>query len=419
MSLTTENMIDYADFYLGYKVKEYAGITTRTFLEAVRDTPEDAPLDDLTPSIFVPAELLYTTDVYDDAIDAVIREYDAHHRVIFDAEEPNPLYMLADIIFSDRQMMPATTSTAATSEYLRVYEAINQRLVDAIREELDADESVYEQTIQQMCNAMVVDYVNSIDGVRESNNRVELIDAFRRTVIDELRNNDITVTIHGLDEYRPLDDEMRRYGHDTLINCWVAPLQVDNHNLEGTEIAGDVATLHDIIHDDLDPSVAAVSDAMESLIASQGMNLAQWAYDTNTNPGAFAASLRDEISEMTGLLMQSSFLIAQGFISITDLDAIMRGATNALCIPAATEDPHREVPVGLFDPVTGSGSIIGVELERDWLVPCTARTLDSSFGGIHTDDERVLAGRYGYAPSEVYGENDRLGQITAVRLPMK
>ena len=418
MSLTTENMIDYADFYLGYKVKEYAGITTRTFLEAVRDTPEDAPLDDLTPSIFVPAELLYTTDVYDDAIDAVIREYDAHHRVIFDAEEPNPLYMLADVIFSDRPMMPATTSTAATSEYLRIYEEINQRLLDAIRNELDTDESVYEQTIQQMCNAMVVDYVNSIDGVRESNNRVELIDAFRRTVIDELRNNDITVTIHGLDEYRPLDDELRRYGHDTLINCWVAPLQVDNHNLEGSEIAGDVATLYDIIHDDLDPSVAAVSDAMESLITSQGMNLTQWAYDTNTNPGAFAASLRDEISEMTGLLMQSSFLIAQGVISITDLDAIMRGTTNALCIPAATEDPHREIPVGLFDPVTGGGSIIGVELERDWLVPCTARTLDSSFGGIHTDDERVLAGRYGYAPSEVYGENTDLGQIRAVRVPM-
>ena len=52
-------------------------------------------------------------------------------------------------------------------------------------------------------------------------------------------------------------------------------------------------------------------------------------------------------------------------------------------------------------------------------MPCTARTLNSSFGGIHTDDEHVLAGRYGYAPSEVYGENNRLGQITAVRLPMK
>ena len=266
---------------------------------------------------------------------------------------------------------------------------------------------------------MILDYVNSIDGVRESNNRVELINAFRRTVIDELRSNDIDIKIHGLDEYRPLDDELRRYGHDTLISCWVAPLQVDNHNLEGTEIAGDVATLYDIIREDLDPNTAAVSDAMESLIASQGMNLAQWDNDISTDPGAFAGSLCDEVNEMTGLLMQSSFLIAQGFISITDLDAIMRGNTNALCIPAATEDLYREVPVGLFDPVTGGGSLIGIELERDWLVPCTARTLDSSFGGIHTDDERVLAGRYGYAPSEVYGENDRLGQITAVRLPMK
>ena len=75
--------------------------------------------------------------------------------------------------------------------------------------------------------------------------------------------------------------------------------------------------------------------------------------------------------------------------------------------------------MGLFDPVTGGGSLIDIELERDWLVPCTARTLDSSFGGVHTDDERVLAGHYGYAPSEVYGENNQLGQITAVRLPMK
>lgn len=425
MSLTPEMMVDYADVYLGGKIKEYTDITTRNATKAMHANPKRVPLDDIAPliqtpaAIFVPAELLHTTDVYDDAIDAVIREYDAHHRVIFDAEEPNPLYMLADVIFSDRPMMPATTSTAATSEYLRVYEAINQRLVDAIREELDADEGTCKQAIEQMCHTMIVDYANSIDGVRESNNRVELINAFRRTVIDELRNNNIDIKIHGLDECRPLDDELRRYGHDTLVSCWVAPLQVDNHNLEGSEIAGDVATLHDIIREDLDPNTAAVSDAMESLIASQGMNLAQWAYDINTMPGAFAASLRDEISEMTGLLMQSSFLIAQGFISITDLDAIMRGATNALCIPAATEDPHRTIPVGLFDPVTGGGSIIGVELERDWLVPCTARTLDSSFGGIHTDDEHILAGRYGYAPSEVYGENDRLGQITAVRLPMK
>lgn len=396
MSLTLKNMVTLAQQYVEDKRREAA-----------------------SANILVPAELLYTTDVYDDAIDAVIREYDAHHRVIFDAEEPNPLYMLADVIFSDRPMMPAHTSTAATSEYLRVYEAINQRLVDAIREELDADEAAYKLTIEQMCNVMILDYVNSIDGVRESNNRMKLIDTFRRTVIDELYNNDITVTIHGLDEYRPLDDELRRYGHDTLISCWVAPLQVDNHNLEGTEIASDVVTLYDLTDDDVDPSMVAVSDAMESLIMSQGLNLAQWANEISTTPGAFAASLRDEVNEMTGLLMQSSFLITQGFISITDLDAIMRGTANALCIPAATGDKHRQVPVGLFDPVTGGGSLIDIELERDWLVPCTARTLNSSFGGIHTDDEHVLAGRYGYAPSEVYGENNRLGQITAVRLPMK
>lgn len=418
MSLTPEMMIDYADYYLGYKVKEYAGITTRNFIEAARDTPEHTPLDDLTPSIFVPADLLHTTDVYNNALNAVAREYVAGHSVIFDSDEPNILYMLADIIFTGRPMMPADTDDTATKEYIRIYEEINQRLLDAIHDEL-ADESTHTQAIERMCNVMVVDYVNSIDGVRESNNRMKLIDTFRRTVIDELRSNDITVTIHGLDEYRPLDDEMRRYGHDTLISCWVAPLQVDNHNLEGTEIASDVVTLYDIINDDLDPNTAAVSDAMESLIASQGMNLAQWDNDISTDPGAFAASLCDEVNEMTGLLMQSSFLIAQGFISVTDLDAIMRGATNALCIPAATGDEYGQVPVGLFDPVTGGGSLIDIELERDWLVPCTARTLNSSFGGIHTDDERVLSGRYGYAPSEVYGENDRLGQIHAVRLPVK
>mgnify|MGYP006947038191 CR=1 FL=1 len=424
MSLNTKDMINYADFYLGSKIREYTDTITRNATDAMRDNPEQVPLNDIAPlihtpaAIFVPAELLHITDVYRDAIDAVVREYDAHHRVIFDAEEPNPLYMLADVIFSDRPMMPASTSTAATSEYLRIYEEINQRLLDAIRDELEADESACKQAIKQMCNVMVVNYANSIDGVADSANRMELIDTFRHTVIDELHSNDISIKIHGLDEYRPLDDEMRRYGHDTLVNCWVAPLQVDNHNLEGSEIASDVATLCDIAGGDLDPNAAAVSNAMDSLIASQGMNLTQWANQLHTTPGAFAASLRDEVSEMTGLLSQSAFLIAQGFISITDLDAIMRGSANALCIPAAGTQ-HREIPVGLFDPVTGSGSLLGIELERDWLVPCTARTLDSSFGGIHTDDKYVLAGRYGYAPSEVYGENNQIGQIHAVRLPMK
>lgn len=396
MSFTTEDMITLAQQYVEDKRRESANA-----------------------NILVPAELLYTTDVYRDAINAVTQEYNANHRVIFDADEPSPLYMLADVIFSDRPMMPAHTDTVATSQYLRIYEEINQRLLDVIRDELDADEGVCAQAIQQMCHAMIVDYVNSIDGVSGSANRVKLINTFRRTVSDELHDNNITVTIHGLDEYRPLDDELRRYGHDTLISCWVAPLQVDNHNLEGTEIAADVATLHEIIDDDLDPDTAAVSDAMESLIASQGMNLAQWNNDLRTSPGAFAASLRDEISEMTGLITQTSFLIAQGFISITDLDAIMRGNADALCIPAATEDPYRTILVGLFDPVTGSGSLLDIELERDWLVPYTARTLDSSFGGIHTDDEYVLTGRYGYAPSEVYGENTDLGQIRAVHLPTK
>lgn len=423
MSLTPEMMIDYADAYLGNKIKEHTDIITRNATDAMRDNPEQVPLDDIAPliqtpaAIFVPAELLHTTDAYRDALDAVAREYVAGHNVVFDKDEPNILYMLADTIFSDRPMMPADTNDAATTKYIRIYEEINQRLLDVIHDEL-ADKSTYTQAIERMCNAMIFDYINAIDGMADSDNRVALINTFRRTVIDELRSNDIAVTIHGLDEYRPLDDEMRRYGHDTLVGCWIAPLQVDNHNREGSEIASDVATLYDIAGGDLDPSMTAVSDAMESLIASQGMNLAQWANNISTTPGAFAASLRDEINEMTGLLMQSSFLIAQGFISITDLDAIMRGNANALCIPAAGTQ-HRETPVGLFDPVTGGGSVLGIELERDWLVPYTARTLNSSFGGIHTDDEHVLAGRYGYAPSEVYDNINQIDQIHAVRLPMK
>lgn len=424
MTLTPEMMIDYADTYLGSKIREYTDIITRNATDVMRDNPEQVPLNDIAPlihtpaAIFVPAELLYTTDVYRDAINAVTREYAAGHNVIFDADEPNILYILANIIFSDRPMIPADTNEAATTEYIRVYEEINQRVLDAIRDKLDTDDAVCAQAIQWMCHVMIVDYANSIDGISDSTNRVKLIDTFRNTVINELRNNNIEITIHGLDEYRPLDDEMRRYGHDTLINCWVAPLQVDNHNLEGSEIASDVATLYDIAGSDLDPNAATVSNAMDSLIASQGMNLMQWANQLHTTPGAFAASLRDEVSEMTGLLSQSAFLIAQGFISITDLDAIMRGNANALCIPAAGTQ-HRETPVGLFDPVTGGGSVLGIELERDWLVPYTARTLDSSFGGIHTDDEHVLAGRYGYAPSEVYDNINQIDQIHAVRLPMK
>ena len=218
MSLTPEMMIDYADVYLGSKIREYTDIITRNATDAMRDNPEQVPLDDIAPliqtpaAIFVPAELLHTTDAHRDALDAVAREYVAGHNVVFDEDEPNILYMLADTIFSDRPMMPADTSEAATKEYIRAYEEINQRLLDAIHDEL-ADESTYTQAIERMCNVMVVDYVNSIDGVRESNNRMKLIDTFHRTVIDELRNNNIAVTIHGLDEYRPLDDEMRRYGY--------------------------------------------------------------------------------------------------------------------------------------------------------------------------------------------------------------
>ena len=63
----------------------------------------------------------------------------------------------------------------------------------------------------------------------------------------------------------------------------------------------------------------------------------------------------------------------------------------------------------------GGGSLMDVELERDWIIPVTPQDLRGCFAGLHL----MKHNDYGYSPDQVYGYGPHYFPTEArvVRLP--
>ena len=343
------------------------------------------------------------TEVVDNALRTTIENYCQSTGTSFD-EDKSVLHVLADMIFNNRTMM-VKDDDLATQRYLDNYEALNTAIVENIDHELALGD--FDEYLQESFYAMLYSDIKRIGAYINSSDKFGLLLAFKDAVNSIITESDIHIEIRDLAGYRPLDIEMARYGDDALIRCWIAPGQEENHNTEGMQLATDMRLLVEGFHGEGIEENDAVSNVMESLLLSQGYTLSECI--AHSNGRAFPVSLKQEVSEMTGQITQSAFLTVCAFISVADLDATMRGKTNALVIPAESPN-HTVVPVGIFEPVNGGGSLFGINLERDWIVQLTPAILGASFGGVHTD-EKGMSDAYGYSPSEVYGDITTLAQI--------
>lgn len=404
IAATAETM---AKAYVDYKLAEHAR-------EEIAHDVNGASADAITPTIIIPTERLHGTEVVDDALAETIGDYCNQTGTSLD-EDKNVLHVLADILFSNRTMM-IDDDAAATKRYLADYEALNATIRENIDLKFNRNPDKFDEYLYDGFYAMLWADVKRFDAYINSADKFGLFTAFQKTVQGIIAERKIEMEIRDITGYRPLDIEMQRYGNDALIQCWIAPEQQDNHNTEGMQLAAEVRLLaagfedsDDIDEDD------ETSGTMDALFVSQGYDLHSCiAHSTDR---AFPASLKQEIGEMTGQITQIAFIAACAYISVADLDATMRGTTDALIIPAEVGN-NSIVPIGIFDPVMGSGSLFEIELERDWIVPLTPGILGSSFGGVHTDEDG-MSGKYGYSPSHVYGDMGLLAQIYTAKLPVK
>ena len=385
-----------AKAYVNYKLAEHAR------LESLLGK-NNATSAALNPTIIIPMDHTHGTEVVDNALRTTIENYCQSTGTSFDGDK-SVLHVLADMIFNDRTMM-VKDDDLATQRYLDNYEELNTAIVENIDHELALGD--FDEYLQESFYAMLYSDIKRFDAYINSSDKFGLLLAFKDAVNSIITESDIHVEIRDLAGYRPLDIEMARYGDDALIRCWIAPGQEENHNTEGMQLATDMRLLVEGFHGEGIEENDAVSNVMESLLLSQGYTLSECI--AHSNDRAFPVSLKQEVSEMTGQITQLAFLTVCAFISVADLDATMRGKTNALVIPAESPN-HTVVPVGIFEPVNGGGSLFGINLERDWIVQLTPAILGASFGGVHTD-ERGMSGGYGYSPSEVYGDITTLAQI--------
>lgn len=395
-----------AKAYVDYKLTEHARV----------DSPLDLALDKndtnpaaLNPTIIIPMDQTHGTEVVDNALSTTIANYCQSTGTSFDADK-SVLHVLADMIFNNRSMM-VKDNDLATQRYLNNYETLNTTILDNIDYHLALDD--FDEHLQESFYAMLYSDIKRFDAYINSSDKFGLLLAFKDAVSNIITESDIHMEIRDLTSYRPLDIEMARYGDDALIRCWIAPGQEENHNTEGMQLATDMRLLVEGFDGESLEDNDAVSNVTESLFLSQGYTLHECI--ARSNDRAFPVSLKQEVSEMTGQITQIAFLTVCAFISVADLDATMRGKTNALVIPAESPN-HTVVPVGVFEPVNGGGSLFGIDLERDWIVPLTPAILGASFGGVHTD-EKGMSGGYGYSPSEVYGDITTLAQIHTTNCP--
>lgn len=363
-------------------------------------------------TITVDPVYLHTTGITMDAIDDVVDNYAATTNDKL-TRDHGVLRMLVDTITADRDITTDKAVEQIAREYVQTYNDIDAAILAGIEATLDDDASRARYT-ERALDAMLFREALEYPGVKHGTGRITHRVSFCNEVKRLMEERGITATLGSLDEYSPLTEEMLHYGNDVTVPAWIAPLQEDNHNREGGEVGADVSTLIDGYEYDVDIADDVLSDSVRSLLASQGYTQTQCVDEAFANR-AFVKSLRDEILEMSGQMSQIAFLIARCAVPVASFDAIMRGRTDGLLIPGATEG-EPGATVGLFDPVCGSGSLLGIELERDWIVPFTAADIIASFGGFHPDHDAIRGG-YGYAPSDVYGADYDLREARAVRLP--
>lgn len=244
-------------------------------------------------------------------------------------------------------------------------------------------------------------------------------------------DNPVHVFTNDIDAVDFLAQEINDYGNDALEAVWFAPLQADNHNTEGQDVGFFIDELYQLMQecDNEELSIAERTERIEDvtagapevithLFASQGYEISDLMDETIRKNSTFLHTFAQEMENLpgTGGYAPLAFITTTVGISARDLNAIMSGKANAIVITAPNQtNPGDYNTVGLFDPTMGGGSLMDVELERDWIIPVTPQDLRGCFAGMHL----MKHNDYGYSPDQVYGYGPHYFPTEArvVRLP--
>ena len=168
---------------------------------------------------------------------------------------------------------------------------------------------------------------------------------------------------------------------------WVAPYQDENTNREGGAIEEFVYVLNE--NNEINVDNLPIFD---KLFKSQGYDV-QDILDENKK-GTFLDSFRAELNNASGL----GVFVFTGTWTLNQIISIAQG--GSLAVP-------KNVTCGIFNPVTGGGSLLGVKLEKDWEIPSTDLFGDYFFP-FNINEEKM--GNWGCSIPFVYGS--KLGQDT-------
>lgn len=224
----------------------------------------------------------------------------------------------------------------------------------------------------------------------------------------------ITITADTSVVKNHFDALMHNYGNDVIEKFWFAPMQVDNHNTEGEIIGRWIEKARDLIDDwgiaamenadDVREVVESTPEVITHLFISQGYVPDQLFCAQTRSNSAFLRSFATEMDNLVGDSPLLGFLTVTLSLAASDMYDLLRGTANHIVVtPAAQQTAiwdNGAISVGLFDPTMGSGSIMEIELEHPWVIPCDTTALAVNFRGLHSGDNEY--NDYGYNPFEVY-----------------
>lgn len=180
-----------------------------------------------------------------------------------------------------------------------------------------------------------------------------------------------------------LDDLFSRSKFDVNL----MPYQQENANVEGTEL---MYELQDIIENINEGKIITKDDEIKSeslkkLFSSQGYKISDLVDENKVNNSKFLKSFINELNNY--YTNTPAFIVFLTQLDINNYYDLKNGEKDLI---------FEKGMCGIFDPVTGSGSILEMELEKPFTISFEK---DDYFNLIQVDE----FSEYGYSVNEVYG----------------
>lgn len=285
---------------------------------------------------------------------------------------------------------------------------LSQEKIDQISKKI---KELYKNNENLFKESVYYDYRDEIDisDVVKAKNKDQLTDIYLDHLIDSgtiwnLENyvlsevlNELNINLEDYDngyviedlirDYIQIDDNLDELFKQSEIYVNLMPYQQENANTEGTELMYDLENIMSNINSEKiifnDDEIK--SEILHKLFSSQGYQINDLIDKKKVDSSKFLKSFKNELNNY--YTNTPAFIVFLTQLDINDYYDLKSGEKDLI---------FEEGVCGIFDPVTGSGSILEIELEKPF---------DISFD---KDDDFNLVqvegfSEYGYSVNEVYG----------------